>query len=373
MTERCAFVYSDSMSAHRFPSSHPMKPQRLQFTFDLLTGYKAFSPKNVVLEIPREASIEELEYFHSNDYINFVLESNQGIKTSHMKNYNFNDADNPIYEGVYSAAALSVGASVRGAEMLIMDEVDSVFNISGGLHHAMPNFAAGFCVFNDAVISIKKFLDHGKKVAYVDIDCHHGDGVQEAFYDSDQVLTISIHESGEFLFPGTGFTKENGVKAGTGFNINVPLHPFTTDEIFMSSIQEIVSPAVRSFKPDILVTQLGVDTHFLDPITHLNLTVQGVTSIVEELAILSPGKWLALGGGGYEPNAVSRCWVKAFAVMSGQKFSNKIPETYRSDHGITYLYDDPNALTSLDQKIIDHCKKYAESSIAEIKRNNSLL
>ena len=371
MLKKCAFIYSDSMTRHRFPPSHPMKPQRLEFTFDLLNEYMAFRPEHVELVAPREASIDELSDFHSKDYIDFVFESNNGSEPRGMNNYNFNYADNPIYDGLYSAAALSVGASVKGAEMLLKENYASVFNISGGLHHAMPNYASGFCVFNDAVIAIKKFLDSGKKVAYIDIDCHHGDGVQNAFYDSDQVLTISIHESGRFLFPGTGFPTENGVDAGKGFNINIPLHPYTTDEIFLSAFREIISPAVLLFKPDILVTQLGVDAHFLDPITHLNLTVQGFTSLMKELALLSPGKWLALGGGGYEVNAVSRSWVKAFGVMSRQEFSNTIPDGYKSVHGMKYLDDDLDALSLLDEKIIDHCKRMAEISILEIKQMNS--
>ncbi|MCH2306695.1 MAG: acetoin utilization protein AcuC [SAR202 cluster bacterium] len=368
MVNKCAFIYSELMSRHQFPESHPMKPIRLKFTYDLLNEYDAFSVKNVDLVDPREASVKELSTFHSMDYIDFVFGSNNGSQSNIMHDYNFNYGDNPIYEGIYSAAALSVGASIKGAEILLDGNYASAFNISGGLHHAMRKYAAGFCVFNDAVIAINKFLEHGKKVVYIDIDCHHGDGVQEAFYDSDQVLTISIHESGEFLFPGTGFPSENGVGIGEGFNINIPLSPFSNDEIFLAAFSEIISPVVRKFKPDVLVTQLGVDTHFLDPITHLNVTVQGFTSVIKEIASLSPGKWLALGGGGYEVNAVVRSWVKAFGVMSCQDFSNSIPEIYKSIHGIQYLDDDINGEYFRDEKIIDLSRRNAEITFSEIKR-----
>ena len=181
-------------------------------------------------------------------------------------------------------------------------------------------------------------------------------------------MTISIHESGEFLFPGTGFPSENGVGIGEGFNINIPLSPFSNDEIFLAAFSEIISPVVRKFKPDVLVTQLGVDTHFLDPITHLNVTVQGFTSVIKEIASLSPGKWLALGGGGYEVNAVVRSWVKAFGVMSCQDFSNSIPEIYKSIHGIQYLDDDINGEYFRDEKIIDLSRRNAEITFSEIKR-----
>jgi acetoin utilization protein AcuC len=205
---------------------------------------------------------------------------------------------------MYEAAAWSTGASMRAVETLLSGDADVAVNFSGGLHHAMPGYASGFCIFNDPVIAIKALTQRGFKVAYVDIDCHHGDGVQHAFYDTDQVLTISIHESGRFLFPGTGFPEE----LGTG-----------------KALREVVPPLVSHFRPDILVTQLGIDTHYRDPLTHLALTVQGFGLAVEELGKLSPGKWLALGGGGYDISAVTRGWTIAYGRMLGREWPEQVP------------------------------------------------
>ena len=204
--------------------------------------------------------------------------------------FNFGPGDNPAYQGIYDASALSTGATMTAVELLLSDEVDAAFSISGGLHHAMPSYAYGFCVFNDPVIGIKRLLAEGMRVAYVDIDCHHGDGVQHAFYDTDGVMTISLHESGAFLFPGTGHTQEIGAGRGRGYSVNVPLYPYTTDEVYLWAVREVAMPLLRRFRPDALVTQLGIDSHFKDPITHLALSVQGHAAVVEELGIARSGQ-----------------------------------------------------------------------------------
>jgi acetoin utilization protein AcuC len=206
----------------------------------------------------------------------------------------------------------------------------------------------------------------GARVAYVDIDCHHGDGVQAGFYETDQVLTISLHESGEFLFPGTGFVQESGVGAGKGYAVNVPFYPYTDDDTYLWAFQEVVPPLVTAFKPDVLVTQLGIDTHVLDPITHLRLTVQGYTRAVQELSQLSPGKWLALGGGGYNIGAVMRAWTRAYGVMLEHEWPQELPQSFRSEYGLDRL-DDPEP-PPLSPDVAEQVRKYAENSVAEVKR-----
>ena len=238
-------------------------------------------------------------------------------------------------------------------------------SISGGLHHAMPGNASGFCVFNDPVLAIIDLLGRGLRVAYVDIDCHHGDGVQHAFYDTDAVLTISVHESGAYLFPGTGFTEETGSGKGIGYSVNLPLYPYTTDDVYMWALRQVVPPLLEAFKPDVLVTQLGIDSHYLDPITHMALTVQGFGEAVAEFPRLAP-MWLALGGGGYDLQAVARAWTTAYAIMSEQELPDEVPESYRLSHGVSTLRDADEV--PVPAGVGRDVRAYAERSVREVQR-----
>ena len=231
----------------------------------------------------------------------------------------------------------------------------------------MPDHAYGFCVFNDPAIAIHRFLRAGMKVAYVDIDCHHGDGVQHAFYHADSVLTVSIHESGAFLFPGTGFVQETGAGVGRGYSVNVPLYPYTSDDVYLWALERTAVPLIRAFAPDVLVTQLGIDSHYKDPITHLALSVQGFARAVRALAAVAPAKWLALGGGGYDLQAVARAWTAAYGIMSGQTFPNRVPESYRRRHGVETLEDPPEDLRAVAQYAED-AKTFAEASVQSVHR-----
>ena len=228
---KAAFLYEESLSRHELRDGHPMRPVRLQYTFDLLQAYGAFDSESSSLVLPRAATDEELEWLHTKDYITAVRAFSSGTGGIDPVAYNFaNQGDNPIYPGMYEAAALSTGATLVAAEMLVDRQVDVAFSISGGLHHAAANHASGFCVFNDPALAISYFLSRGLRVAYVDIDAHHGDGVQQAFYADDRVLTISVHESGQYLFPGTGSVAELGEGAGLGYSVNLPLYPYTDDD-----------------------------------------------------------------------------------------------------------------------------------------------
>lgn len=342
-----------------------MKPIRLKQTYELLQSYEVFQNKNVIISDPIPASKEDLLTFHSPEYINAVEKLNDGKLTKDAIRFNLGPGDNPIYKNIFDASLLSTGGSLVAAKMLESGKVDRAFNISGGLHHAMPGYAYGFCVFNDPVIAINHFLTKGLKVAYVDIDCHHGDGVQLAFYDTDAVLTISMHESGQYLFPGTGWVEELGTGKGRGYSVNLPLHPYTTAEIIVWAFNQTVLPLIDKFNPDILVTQLGIDSHFNDPITHLNQTTQGFESILKEFAN-SSYPWLAVGGGGYDTMAVARCWSLAFAVMSKQNISNKIPDQYSDMYSVDNLYDVQTP--SLDADYEAMVKSYAENSVLGIQK-----
>ncbi|MBI4289657.1 MAG: acetoin utilization protein AcuC, partial [Chloroflexi bacterium] len=248
--------------------------------------------------------------------------------------------DNPISAGMYQAAALAAGASLEAAQAVLNGRAEDAFNAGGGYHHAGPDYASGFCVFNDPVLTIQRLLGRGvHRVAYVDIDAHHGDGVQNAFYSSDQVLTISLHESGRYLFPGTGGVEEEGEGSGQGYAVNVPLAPATDDEVYLWAFRALVPPLVRAFQPEVLVTQLGIDTHIDDPLTHLALTSHGHAAAVAELKALSPGRWIALGGGGYDLSAVARCWALDYALMLGLELPDEVPASYAERYGLRRLRD----------------------------------
>ena len=366
--EQAVFVYHDRLTRHVLSDTHVFKPSRLRDTYNLLNSLGAFELANAKLTEPRQVAREELRSFHTAEYIDAVAAFAHGQRLSDAATYGFSEeGDNPIYANMYESALWTTGASLTATEELLDGRCAVAVNFSGGLHHAMPNYAAGFCIFDDPAVAIKQMTTAGARVAYVDIDCHHGDGVQAGFYETDQVLTISLHESGEFLFPGTGFVWEAGVGLGRGYSVNVPLFPHTDDETYLWAFREVVPPLVSAFKPDILVTQLGIDTHVLDPITHLRLTVQGYTRVVQEFARLSPGKWLVLGGGGYNIGAVMRGWARAYGVMLDHEWPHDFPEIFQKRYGFEQL-DDPEQLP-LPPEIRDQVQKYAQKSVADLKYN----
>lgn len=366
MAIRTAFVYDDRLSRHTLSETHPMKPARLRYTYDLLRAYGALDAPNVSLLRPQPAQQADLLAYHTPEYAEAVRRLGVGDASVNRLKFNFGPGDNPAYEGMYDAAALSTGATLTAVQALLDDEADVAFSISGGLHHAMPAYAYGFCVFNDPVIGIKRLLDAGMRVAYVDIDCHHGDGVQHAFYDTDAVMTVSMHESGAFLFPGTGYVQETGAGRGRGYSVNLPLYPYTSDDVYLWALREAVMPLLERFRPDALVTQLGIDSHFRDPITHLALTAQGHAAAVAELARLGAPKWLALGGGGYDLQAVARAWTLDFALMSEQTLPDELPQAYAAQYGVATLRDADEL--PIPANTLQDTRAFAEASAQAIRR-----
>ena len=361
---KAAFVYNEAVSQHILHDDHVMRPTRLRYTYELLESYGAFRDSSLVS--PRHATEEELLWFHTPQYVEAVRSLSRDEGKVVPEHYNFSHAgDNPPYPGMYEAATLSTGASVVAAELVATGEVEVAFNVAGGLHHAAPDHASGFCIFNDPVIAIEYFRRRGMRVLYVDIDCHHGDGVQNAFYDTDQVMTISVHESGRFLFPGTGEVEELGSGAGKGYSVNLPLAPYTSDEVFHWAVMEVAPPLAEAFKPDVLVTQLGIDTHFNDPITHLRLTVEGHARVVAEMGKLA-GRWLALGGGGYDMAAVARGWSLDYGGMMGVSWPDPIPDSYRERYGLTRLRD--GGAPPIAQSAEDDVRRSAQATVEQIQR-----
>lgn len=367
MTDRRgAFIYRDSMSRHVLREDHVFKPVRLRYTYELLEEFGAFQVENGSLVDPRHASDEEVQTFHTPDYVAAVKAFGEGRMLVDPGRYNFSQhGDNPTYPGMFEAGTLVVGGSLMAADMILDGEVDAAFNPGGGLHHAAAGNTSGFCVFNDAVIAIKRMVERGMKVAYVDIDVHHGDGVQEAFYDTDSVLTISVHESGRFIFPGTGYPNETGTGPGTGYAVNLPLAPYTDDEIYHETFGEIVPPLVRAFEPDVIVTQLGIDTYHSDILGHLFISTQGFTKAVQILSGLSD-RWLALGGGGYDVEAVARCWALAYGVMLEREWPEETPGSYRERSGVDTLRDASGPRLEEGDRV--KIREFARRSVEEVKK-----
>jgi len=363
---KAAFIYKEELTRAIFSEEHVLKPSRLQYTYELLDSYHAFEDPTSLVVPPGEAGEEELLSFHTREYIEAVRSISNGETRFNPAAFNFSPyGDNPPYPGMYEAALRPVGASLTAARMVADGEVDVAFNASGGLHHAAPNHASGFCIFNDPVIAIKYLLKRGMRVAYIDIDAHHGDGVQDAFYSSDQVLTISLHEWGRYLFPGTGDPDEIGTGAGMGYSVNLPFYPYTDDETYLWAFREVVPPLVRSFNPDIVVSQLGADSHYRDPLTHLALTTEGYTEVIKEIGKLAP-RWLALGGGGYAQDAVPRMWTLAYGVMVGREWPDEIPYEYQERYGIKRLRDAERP--RIDDATKDRVRRFAQATVEEVKR-----
>lgn len=324
---KTAFIYSDEFSRFDYGDSHPLRISRLSLTYELINAYGLLSLPDTRFVRARAATDEELCLFHDEKYIDCLKILNEGKRVADAYLYGLESGDNPIFKGLLDWSRLHTGASLQAADLVDNGDVDIAFNIAGGLHHAMEARASGFCYVNDPVIAIQYLLNRGRKVAYIDIDAHHGDGVQTAFYDSNKVLTISIHETGKLLFPGTGFEFEVGIGEGDGYSINIPIPPFSDDEIFLYAFDEIIPPAIERFNPDIIVTQLGVDSFCEDPLTHLNITNLGFSDVISRLKVIGK-KWVALGGGGYHIPNVVKGWALAWAIMNDINLPDELPEEF---------------------------------------------
>jgi len=342
---RVIFLSSPAVWQRGHGPQHPLKPERLQRAHELLDEIGALDWPNVRVVAPRPATHDELTLFHTGDYVDAVRALSAGETSVPAARYNFGPGDNPVFAGMLDSEGLKVGSALQAAHLLTAGDCDVAFSYSGGLHHGGPDFASGFCVFNDAAVAIHWLLQQGMRVAYLDVDVHHGDGVQDAFYDDDRVLTISLHQDGRTLFPGTGFVRETGRGSGAGYSVNVPLPPYTADDPYLGAFRQVVPPLLDRFRPDLLVTQLGVDTHFKDPLARLALTTRGHESLFAAIGDLAaqtdpPLPWLALGGGGYDIGVVPRSWALAFGRMAGRPLPDDLPPGYRERYGGRSLHDE---------------------------------
>jgi len=318
-----ALVYSDEYTRFDYGRGHPLRLFRLQLTVDLMKDYGLLDPP-VEITNPPLASEETITTFHTPDYLQALKEAEENAIPKPL--YNLGNADNPIFPGMYTLSRMVVGGTVVGIREAIKGK--RVFHIGGGMHHARSNGASGFCYLNDIVVALKEAEEQGLRVLYIDIDAHHCDSVQDAFYSSRNILVVSFHQYGPNFYPGTGAETELGEGEGHGYNLNIPLNSYTEDEAFWWAYNQIVPYVMDSFKPDLLFTQLGADSHKDDPLTSLFLTTGSYQRIADDLASRWQGPWMAVGGGGYDIVNVARIWTIFWASILNREIPQELPESF---------------------------------------------
>ncbi len=349
------FIYSEDMLRYKFNEDHPFNQLRVQLTYELLRSSGALEDSQIVK--PRMATDEEIGLIHDEAYIEAVKKAGEGtLNGVSAENYGLGTEDTPIFPGMHEASALIVGATLTAADMVMEGKASYGFNASGGLHHGFRGKASGFCVYNDSAVAIAYLKKkYGVKVLYVDTDAHHGDGVQWAFYEDPDACTLSIHETGRYLFPGTGNVTENGQSDGYGYSFNLPVDAFTEDESWLSLYETALNEVTAFFKPDVILTQNGADAHYLDPLTHLSVTMNSfhaIPRIAKKAADrYCGGKWIATGGGGYDIwRVVPRAWSEIWFAMNDIDLKGSLPmewvEKWQKQAPVTLplTWEDPDEL-----------------------------
>jgi acetoin utilization protein AcuC len=373
-----ALIWSDDQLRYDFGPHHPLKPVRVQLTVGLIRACGLVDADDVLV-LPRDRfTTDDVLRLHAEPYVEAVMAASQRPDSHEGIDFGIGFGDNPAFAGMHEASLEVCGASVAAARAVWEGTVKHAFNPAGGLHHAMRDHASGFCIYDDPAAGIDWLLNHGaRRVAYVDVDTHHGDGVQAFYYDDPRVLTISLHESGRYLFPGTGFPGEIGEGDARGTALNVPLEPGTSGEVWLESFDEVVPAALDAFRPEILVTQLGCDTHATDPLAHLALTTDDYTAIASRLHELAHsragGRWVALGGGGYQVvRVVPRAWTIYFAELCGGDLPHELPWDWLHEAenatGIRppHTFQDEPVRQSIER--VEHTRRAARDVVEELKR-----
>ncbi len=347
---QAAFIYSDEVLRYDFGPHHPLQPVRYKLTHDLLSELGAFSNGSAAVVAPPRADDDEIRLVHDAEYVEVIRRAgaDPGIVVPRA---GIGSGDNPPFDDMHDVTATVAGGSIEAARRVMSGNATFAFNVAGGLHHALPGMASGFCIYNDPALAIAWLLANGaERVAYIDTDAHHGDGVQWIFYEDPRVLTVSVHESGRYLFPGTGDVTETGRGAGKGTSINVPLDPGASDPDMLLTMEEVVIPLTRKFRPDVLVLQHGCDAHRLDPLTHLDCSLNVFREIAERerdlAAEVCGGRAIAGGGGGYAyREVVPLAWASMFSVFTSTDLPSSLPDNWRNRAGVsaTSLMDEPPA------------------------------
>lgn len=327
MRKKTALIYSEDFINFNYGAGHPFKGQRYHLAYELIRAYGLTDLPGAELRRCRPLSEDELLTFHTPDYLARLKEFSAASEPRADFRFGLGDLENPVFPGLYEWACLGVAGTVEAARLVTEEGYDIAFNPAGGWHHAHSGKASGFSYLNDAVIAINRLLEGGKRVTYLDIDAHHGDGVQEAFYDTNRVLTISLHEMGINFYPGTGQENETGSGEGKGYSVNLPLLAHTDDALFMKAFDEVAFPLIAAFNPDVLVTQIGVDAFRTDPLTRLEITTHSYSYILRKLRALQI-PWVAVGGGGYDNINVARAWTIAWAIMNMVELPPHLPPAF---------------------------------------------
>lgn len=349
MTFSVQIVWSPGLLGYDFGHGHPMAPARLDLTIDLARSLGVFEAPGVVLVDPGPASDQLLTTVHTAQYVAAVRAASEAGVNDPGRGLGTEDV--PTFSGMHDAAARIVGGSCAVANAVWAGQATHGVNISGGMHHAMPDAASGFCVYNDAAVAIRTLLDQGvERVAYVDLDAHHGDGVERAFWDDPRVLTLSIHQSGATLFPGTGYPTDTGGASGHGLAVNLAFPARTGGAEWLRGIDAVVPDVLRAFDPQIIVSQHGCDSHSADPLSDLQVGIadqQLAARWIHDLSHeLCDGKWVALGGGGYAVlDVVPFAWTHLLAIAAHNPLGldTEVPSAWRDR--VEALYGRPAPIT----------------------------
>ena len=313
---KLAFVYSPEVERLSYPPDCPFKTQRAGLTRHRLKSFGLLGGEGRAEIEPRKAALSDLEQFHTPAYLEELQRAAGGDLTVEGLRMGLGGPDTPVFKDLFEYGAWACGAALTAADVLLERQADVAFNLLGGFHHAMADHAAGFCYLNDVVLACMKLAAAGKRVLYLDVDAHHGDGVQAAFYRRNDVMTVSLHESGKTLFPWGGFENEIGEGDGAGFNVNVPLPAGTYDEAFLLAFDRVAIPLIEAYAPDVIVLELGMDILAGDPLTHLRMTNNVVVEVIERLTRY-PHPLLVAGGGGYHVENTVRGWALAWRTFCG--------------------------------------------------------
>ncbi|AEB11230.1 acetoin utilization protein AcuC [Marinithermus hydrothermalis] len=340
-------IYHPAYLSYNFGPQHPFSPVRLEMLLDLLHALGYPPP----LHTPPQATRAEVLRVHAERFVTRVEAAARGAPPADLHHYGLGTTDTPVFPEMDAAARWIVGGTLEGARLIAAGRTQRVLQLGGGLHHAQYDKASGFCVYNDLAVAIRYLTDQGLRVAYIDIDVHHGDGVQWIFYDDPNVLTLSLHESGRYLFPGTGTVLELGRGAGAGLKLNLPLEPFTQDASYLEVFERVAPAALEAFRPDVLVVQCGADAHYMDPLADLLLTTQAYEQLFQRVLDLARahtgGRALFTLGGGYALDATVRVWALLYHVLLELPLPKALPEAWRATwqertgHPLTPTLHDP--------------------------------
>lgn len=362
---RVSYYYQSDVGLYYYGPGHPMKPHRLRMTHQLILAYGLYRKMEVYR--PKPATDRQLQLFHSEDYVDFlkkITPDNLKTYSSLLQKYNMGEfTDCPVFDGIYEFTSTYTGCSLDGAVKLNHGLTDIAVNWSGGLHHAKKMEASGFCYINDIVIAILELLKYNPRVLYIDIDVHHGDGVEEAFYTTDRVMTVSFHKYGDF-FPGTGDIRDVGAKAGKYYSVNVPLQDGIDDASYESVFKPVIDKVMEVYRPTAVVLQCGADSLTGDRLGCFNLTLNGHAKCVEHIKAYNIPT-LVLGGGGYTVRNVARCWTYETSVLLGVQIPNELP------YNDFYEYYSPDFKLHLQQNNMENLNKreYLDNITARILQN----